>query len=96
MERKDVSRALTYRLLSLHRVYVSEDGKIDPVIYPKIFYQIGRNVKEEKVRNLLEEWLLRKGYSYSEDFISKENVIRNLDVILSIALMKTRGGKKDD
>jgi CRISPR-associated protein Csm1 len=96
MKRKDISRALAYRLLSLHRVYVSEDGKIDPVIYPKIFYQIGRNVKDGKVRNSLEEWLLRKGYSYGEDFISKENVIRNLDVILSIALMKTRGGKKDD
>jgi len=96
MERKDISRALAYRLLSLHRVYVSEDGMIDPVIYPKIFYQIGRNVKDEKVRNSLEEWLLRKGYSYGEDFISKENVIRNLDAILSITLMKTRGGKKDD
>ncbi len=95
MVRKDISRALAYRLLSLHRVYVSEDGKIDPVIYPKIFYQIGRNVKDEKVRNSLEEWLLRKGYSYGEDSISKENLIRNLDVILSIALMKTRGGKKD-
>ncbi|WP_299228340.1 hypothetical protein [Sulfurihydrogenibium sp.] len=95
MERKDISRALAYRLLSLHRVYVSEDGKIDPVIYPKIFYQIGRNVKNESVRNSLEEWLLRKGYSYGEDSISKENLIRNLDVILSIALMKTRGGKKD-
>jgi len=96
MEEKKISRALAYRLLSLHRVYVSEDGKIDPVIYPKIFYQIGRNVKDENVRNLLEEWLLRKGYSYGEDSISKENAIKNLDVILSIALMKTRGGKKDD
>jgi hypothetical protein len=47
-------------LLSLHRVYVSEDGKIDPVIYPKIFYQIGRNVKDENVRNLVEEWLLKR------------------------------------
>jgi hypothetical protein len=80
----------------LHRVYVSEDGKIDPIIYPRFFYQIGRNVKNESVINLLEEWFLRKGYSYGEDFISKENVIRSLDVILSIALMKTRGGKKDD
>jgi len=62
-----MSRALAYRLLSLHRVYVSEDGKIDPIIYPKIFYQIGRNVKNESVRNLLVEWLLRKGYSYGED-----------------------------
>jgi uncharacterized protein YheU (UPF0270 family) len=53
-------------------------------------------VKDENVRNLLEEWLLRKGYSYGEDSISKENSIKNLDVILSIALMKTRGGKKDD
>jgi len=53
-------------------------------------------VKNESVRNLLVEWLLRKGYSYGEDSLSKENVIRNLDVILSIALMKTRGGKKDD
>jgi CRISPR-associated protein Csm1 len=96
MEEKRISRALAYRLLSLHRVYVSEDGKIDPVIYPKIFYQIGRNVKDEKVRNLLVEWLLRKGYSYGLDSLSKENVIRNLDAILSIALMKTRGGKKDD
>jgi len=96
IEKKDMSRALAYRLLSLHRVYVSEDGKIDPIIYPKIFYQIGRNVKNESVRNLLVEWLLRKGYSYGEDSLSKENVIRNLDVILSIALMKTRGGKKDD
>jgi hypothetical protein len=40
--------------------------------------------------------VIKKGYSYGVDSLSKENVIRNLDAILSIALMKTRGGKKDD
>jgi CRISPR-associated protein Csm1 len=97
-----ISRSVAHRMLSLYRLYVSEDEDVsedkkpvtNPVIYPKIYYQIGRNVKDEAVRKSIEHWFLKSGYEHNGDLIQKEDVIRNLGVILLIALMKTRGGKK--
>ncbi len=83
-----VSRGLYYKLLQLHKGFVNED-KIDPRIYPKIYYYVGRNVKDENVRKELIDTLLN-GVRGSLDV---KAVISNLDVILYLVLMKTRGGR---
>ncbi len=80
------SRAFLYRLLYLHRQHCS-NGRVDLRIYPKIYYQLGRNVKED-VREDLTEALLNG----MEGRVRPGEVIRNLNVILSLALMKTRRG----
>ncbi len=87
-ENTGVSRGLYYKLLQLHKDYVDGD-KIDPKIYPKIYYYVGRNVKNENVRNELIDTLLN-GMGGKLDVRA---VITNLDVILSLVLMKTRGGR---
>ncbi|EDP76114.1 type III-A CRISPR-associated protein Cas10/Csm1 [Hydrogenivirga sp. 128-5-R1-1] len=87
-----VARGLYYKLLQLHKDFVHmEDGdyKIDPRIYPKIYYYIGRNVKDESVRNELIDTLLN-GVGGK---LGAKAVISNLDVILYLVLMKTRGGR---
>ncbi|HHG74682.1 MAG TPA: type III-A CRISPR-associated protein Cas10/Csm1, partial [Persephonella sp.] len=83
-----VSRGLYYKLLQLHKDFVNED-RIDPRIYPKIYYYVGRNVKDENVRKELIDTLLN-GVRGSLDV---KAVISNLDVILYLVLMKTRGGR---
>ncbi len=87
-ENTGVSRGLYYKLLQLHKDFVNED-KIDPRIYPKIYYYVGRNVKDENVRKELIDTLLN-GVRGSLDV---KAVISNLDVILYLVLMKTRGGR---
>ncbi len=82
-----VARALYYKLLDLHRSFV--DDSIDPRIYPKIYYYVGRNVKDENVRKEMIETLLNGMNSRCD----VDAVIRNLDVVLYLTLMKTRGGR---
>jgi CRISPR-associated protein Csm1 len=84
-----ISRRFLYNLLILHSAYVKEENKttkIEPVIYPKLHYQIARNIKnkdDENVRKKLIIPLL--------DMNSKE-IIKNLDTIVSLVLMRTRKG----
>ncbi len=87
-ENTGVSRGLYYKLLQLYKNYV-DGNRIDPHIYPKIYYYVGRNVKDENVRKELIDTLLN-GMGGS---LRVEAVISNLDVILSLVLMKTRGGR---
>jgi len=96
VENKKISRSLLFRILSLYNNNVGSNRKINPLIYPKIYYQIGRNVKEENAKKAMEEWFLKKGYKNQEDYIPRNELIRNLDVILSLAIMYTRGGRRDD
>ena len=96
VENKKISRSLLFRILSLYNNYIEIDGKINPLIYPKIYYQIGRNVKDENAKKSIEEWFLKKGYKIQEDYILRNDLIRNLDVILSLAIMYTRGGRTND
>ncbi len=87
-ENTGVSRGLYYKLLQLYKNYV-DGNRIDPHIYPKIYYYVGRNVKDENVRKELIDTLLN-GMGGS---LRVEAVISNLDIILSLVLMKTRGGR---
>ncbi len=85
-----VSRSLLYKFLQLHNKYIEEkDGEwfIDPKIYPKLYYYITRNTKEDVKKELIDALLNGKGGS-----IDVKNLIINLDVALYIALMKTRKG----
>jgi len=84
-----LSRRFLYNLLILHSAYVKEENrtiKIEPVIYPKLHYQIARNIKnkdDENVRKKLIMPLLD---------INNKEIIKNLDTIISLVLMKTRKG----
>jgi len=84
-----ISRSFLYNLLTLYKNYVKEDKgniKINPVIYPKLHYQIARNIKDKEnkdVRNKLIVPLLS---------IDNKWIIENLDTIVSLVLMKTRKG----
>jgi len=89
-----ISRSFFYKLLEYYEAYVKDGKYINAGIYPKIYYQIARNFKEkDNVRNFLEELLIKEGYKKEgKVLLKKEDVIRNLDVIISLVLMKTRGG----
>jgi len=87
LEEDKVRRGLYYKLLQLYRNYVKET-EIDPRIYPKIYYYVARNVKDENVRKELIDTLLNG----MQGNLSVRSVIGNLDVILYLVLMKTRGG----
>lgn len=95
-----ISRGFFYKLLELYRSYIPEKDndkqqskKIYAGIFPKIYYQIARNFKQGDVRNFLEELLLTKGYvKDGVVVISRDDVLKNLDTIISLVLMKTRGG----
>lgn len=80
-----ISRSLVYRILEYYKLYIKDD-KINPLIYPKIYYQMARNIKNKEVKEKLEELLLKKGYKE----LSKEEILTNLDTILYITLMLTR------
>ena len=95
---KVISRAFLYNLLNLHKLYVEEITKksseckkeretvINHIIYPKLHYQIARNVNDkdkECVRNKLILPLLD---------INNKWILKNLDTIVSLVLMKTRRG----
>ncbi len=89
-----IKRALLYKFLSLYKQYYDSDsGHLNLMIYPKISYYLGRNVKDDNVRKELARALLegmrglRKGEGYKPDLI-----IKNLTVPISLALMKTRKG----
>ncbi|HHG75107.1 MAG TPA: type III-A CRISPR-associated protein Cas10/Csm1 [Persephonella sp.] len=88
-----ISRGFLYNLLNLYNSYVKDKTKssdkeirIDPVIYPKLHYQIARNIKkkeDENVRNKLIYPLLNTENKW---------IIENLDTVVSLVLMKTRKG----
>ena len=83
-----ISKGFLYKLLELYNAYVIE-GRITPSIYPKIYYQIGRNIKDKNTREFLENLLIKDEY----EGINSRNIIKNLDVIISFVLMKIRGGE---
>ncbi len=86
-----VSKSFLYRLLILSKLYVGKDRKdINPVIYPKIYYQIARNIQKEDVKNFFVDLFIIKGYKD----IDKKDIMKNLDVIVSIILMKLRENKE--
>ncbi|SNZ10618.1 CRISPR-associated protein Cas10/Csm1, subtype III-A/MTUBE [Persephonella hydrogeniphila] len=91
-----ISRSFFYKLREYYEVYVKNGKYINAGIYPKIYYQIARNFKDNKdknVRNFLEELLIKGGYKKNgKVMLEKEDVIKNLDVITSLVLMKIRGG----
>ena len=94
MQEDKVKRALLYKLLSLYKqYYASNDGYLDLMIYPKIYYYIGRNIKADDVRKELAKALLegmrglKGGKGYKPDL-----VIKNLTVPISLVLMRTRKG----
>ncbi len=89
-----LNKALLYKFLSLHKQYYDplSDG-LSLMIYPKIYYYLGRNIKDDNVRKELTKALLegmrelKEGKGYKPDL-----VIKNLTVPISLALMKTRKG----
>ncbi len=87
---KNISRGFLYKLLTLHKQYYDPvEDCTNLMIYPKICYYLGRNIKNEDVRKELAEALLEgmKG-RYKRPNV----IIRNLPVFISLALMKTRKG----
>ncbi|MGB9639083.1 MAG: hypothetical protein ACPL1F_07325, partial [bacterium] len=74
-----------YRILEYYRIYV-KNNKINPLIYPKIYYQIARNINNQEVKEKLEKYLIKTGYNK----LSKEQIIINLDTILYLCLMLVR------
>ncbi len=94
---KIISRGFLYNLLNLHKSYVQsitwsfeckkkQETVINSLIYPKLHYQIARNVNkkdDENVRNKLILPLLN---------IENKWILKNLDTIVSLVLMKTRKG----
>ena len=87
-EKKSISRGFLYKLFELYNSYVENGKYIKAHIYPKIYYQIARNIKDENVRDFFENLLIKEGY----ENMSNKDIIKNLDVIISLVLMKTRGG----
>lgn len=100
-ERKHVSRSFLHRLLELYKAYVEEGKNIKANIYPHIYYQIGRNLEKEG-KIFFENLLIKEGYKKQETeniLLTKEDIIKNLDIIISITLMQTRnkeGGKENE
>ncbi len=84
-DKKLISKSILYRILEYYRVYV-KDNKINPLIYPKIYYQIARNIHNQEVKEKLEKYLIKIGYNK----LSKEQILINLDTILYLSLMLTR------
>lgn len=92
---KHISRGFLFRLLELYNIYIAKNNKTisRAGIFPHLYYQIVRNIKEEDVKIFLENLLLIKGYiKNGKVIISRDDVIENLDTIVSLVLMKTRGG----
>jgi len=83
-EENKLSRRVLYRLLEYHRTYV-KNGKIKAEIYPKLYYLIERNLKND-VRKFFEDTLLIKGYKK----LKATDVIKNLDVVIQLVLIRTR------
>ena len=88
-----ISRGFLYNLLNLYKSYVEDKSKasekeikINPVIYPKLHYQIARNIKKKEDGNVRNKLIL--------PLLNTENkwIIENLDTIVSLVLMKTRKG----
>jgi len=89
-----LKRAILYKLLGLYKHYYDPNSdRIHLMIYPKIYYYLGRNVNDGDVRNKLAKALLegmrdlKEGEAYNPSL-----VLKNLNVPVSFALMKTRKG----
>ena len=92
-EKYDISRGFLYKLLELFNTYVKDRKKSGLFIYPQIYYQVAR-IKDENARNFLKDLLIKEGYTKNgKVLMKKEDIIKNLDLIISLVLMKTRGGK---
>ena len=88
-KREIISRSFLYNLLTLYKSYVEEDNeniKINPIIFPKLHYQIARNVKDKENKDVRDK-LIKPLLNIDNDWI-----IKNLDTIVSLILMKTRKG----
>ncbi|MGC8815253.1 MAG: type III-A CRISPR-associated protein Cas10/Csm1 [bacterium] len=83
--KKLISKSVLYRILEYYRIYV-KNNKINPLIYPKIYYQIAKNINNQEVKEKLEKYLIKTGYNK----LSKEQIIINLDTILYLCLMLVR------
>lgn len=92
-EKDKISRSFLFKLLRFHQSYIGKEEKIKAMIYPKIYYQIARNIKDNDVREFFENTLIKEGFKENgKILITTKNVLKNLDVIIPLVLMKTRGG----
>ncbi|WP_333785034.1 type III-A CRISPR-associated protein Cas10/Csm1 [Thermocrinis sp.] len=75
-------RTLLYRIYTLLKAHKRNDG-ISMRFYPIFYYQLYRNVKEEKEQKALESLILDPSNNY--------NIKDYAELILKLVLMKTRG-----
>jgi Predicted hydrolase of the HD superfamily (permuted catalytic motifs) len=75
-------RTLLYRIYTLLRAYKKE-GKVSLRFYPMFYYQLHRNIKDEKEQRALEELILDPKNDY--------NIRDDAEFLLKLVLMKTRG-----
>jgi CRISPR-associated protein Csm1 len=75
-------RTLLYRIYTLLRAY-KKDGKVSLRFYPMFYYQLHRNIKDEKEQRALEELILDPKNDY--------NIRDDAEFLLKLVLMKTRG-----
>ena len=77
---KSISKSTIYKILEYTKLYIKHN-KINPLIYPKLYYQIARNIKKPEVKEKFIEYLLKKGTNN----LPKETILINLDIILYIS-----------
>ncbi len=87
LEESKFGRGFLYKLLYLYKQYCNNGNSVDMRIYPKIYYQLGRNVKEDVRKELADSLLNGMGGKFKAN-----TVIKNLSVAISLVLMKTRKG----